>query len=249
MKSRAVNRRIRSVIKFFNELEKLVIGNLSFIVLKTEFTVNEDFLLRAFAGSEELIDRYLADIVKSGITEAELFETLSFESVSGPAPANLEALAKIEGLQHIRETTSISRIPLATTKKQFGTVFTAFNNLPDNKRNFPELINMVKDRFKEISFSRARTIATTEMNNLANFASVQGAFHGGATHKQWVWSGVEREAHAEIDGQTVIIDGNFTTGNGNSGPFPNGIGAPEDDINCTCDMIFMTLTAEEALEV
>ncbi len=227
-------------------------ANLGFKVLKVELQLEGDFIERAFAGSEEVFNQYAEQLLKTGVTEAQLFQEFGFEQVAGATPRNLKDLAMIEGLQHIRQTRSVSKIPLETTKKQFGTVFRDFNALPEGKRNFPELITRVKERFGEISartFSRARTIATTEMNNLANFSSVQGAFHGGATHKEWVWSGVSRDEHASIDGQTVSIDGNFTTGNGNSGPFPNGIGAPEDDINCTCDMVFLTLNSQEALEV
>lgn len=251
LKARAVNRRIRLIIKFFNILEKLIVGNLQFNVQKVDLTVDSDFIARLFQGSEELFNNYADQILKSGVTEAQLFEGFGFEQVAGStAPGNLKDLATIEGLEHIRENLAISKIPLETTKNQFQTVFNDFNKLPEAERTFPELINRVKGRFKEISqrtFSRARTIATTEMNNLANFSNLRGAVHGGATHKRWVWSGVERDFHASMNGQTVPVDGFFTSGLGNSIPFPNGSGIAKEDINCTCDMVYQKRNAVDLM--
>ena len=252
-KQRAVNRRLRIVIKFFDQLKKMVIANLSMIVQKTEIPLNSEFIERAFRGSEAIFDRFADEILLSGITEAQLFGEIGLASVSEKqATQQFLDLMQIKGQAQLTADAGLLKIPLETTKKQFATLFNNFNKLPENKRSFARLIQEVESKFEHISqrtFSRARTIATTESNRLANVSLLEGAKQGQATHKQWVWSHVERDFHASINGQTVPIDSAFTSGLGNKALHPTGFGVPEEDINCTCDVVFLTLDAEEALDV
>ena len=221
------------------------------IVQKVDIPVNSDFIDRAFRGSEEAFDRFANEILLSGVDEAQLFGSIGLAQVSeAQVTQQFLDLMQIKAQAELVSQAQILKVPLQTTKNQFATVFRDFNKLSPKNRTFARLINDVETRFDQISqrtFSRARTIATTESNRIANIALVEGAKQGQATHKEWVWSGVQRDFHASMNGQTVLIDAAFTSGLGNKALHPQGFGIPEEDINCTCDMIFLTLSQEEAM--
>jgi hypothetical protein len=87
--------------------------------------------------------------------------------------------------------------------------------------------------------TRAETILRTEMGRIrgqATVAAMDQIKDVPGLKKMWLWSGISRQEHAQIDGVTVGLDENFTDGFGNSAPAPHLFGRPESDINCGCEV-------------
>ena len=89
---------------------------------------------------------------------------------------------------------------------------------------------------------RSMNIARTEghrVQNQARFDSMNAAKSKGANIvKQWdsTLDGATRPEHAELDGQIVEIDEDFTVG-GYSAPYPGAFGDPYMDCNCRCAVL------------
>lgn len=113
-----------------------------------------------------------------------------------------------------------------------------------------DTIDEIKARIVEetqgaIAADRARTIARTEVNGAANGGKQLAWDQSGVvTEKQWIAAlnhlppdpNPVRDTHVEAHGQIVGQNENFKVGDG-EGPYPGGIGLPEEDINCRCTMV------------
>lgn len=96
--------------------------------------------------------------------------------------------------------------------------------------------------YGQASLGRSMNIARTEghrVQNEARFDSMLAAKEKGANIvKQWdsTLDGATRPEHAELDGQIVEIDEDFTVG-GYSAPYPGAFGDPYMDCNCRCAVL------------
>ena len=83
-------------------------------------------------------------------------------------------------------------------------------------------------------------IAETETHRDANTAALDTAIHGGAKEKTWVTMMDDRvrELHYPLEGQTIPIDADFYTWDGDHGPAPGLFGTPENNVNCRCELMF-----------
>jgi SPP1 gp7 family putative phage head morphogenesis protein len=78
---------------------------------------------------------------------------------------------------------------------------------------------------------------------------VIGAYNGGTLESfkqsgivaQKIWLATiddhTRDTHLALHGQTVPVDGDFSSDSGASGPAPGQMGDPAEDINCRCSML------------
>lgn len=90
----------------------------------------------------------------------------------------------------------------------------------------------VLDRFRERLLSLADSATATSVN----FAALDAAERGGATHKRWqVNSGNPRSSHAGLSGQVVPVGRNFSNGL----PYPRGGGPARETANCECSMVLI----------
>jgi hypothetical protein len=83
-------------------------------------------------------------------------------------------------------------------------------------------------------------LARTDLNGLANGASVMAASLVGVTYKQWLTAEDDkvRETHAEADGQTVPVDQPFDVG-GEQLDYPGDPAGSDDEVcNCRCTVIY-----------
>jgi len=88
--------------------------------------------------------------------------------------------------------------------------------------------------------TRAEIIMRSELGRIssqATMAAMDQIKDVPGVKKRWLWSGISREQHAAIDGQTVDIDDMFTTPDGSQAIAPRLFGDPAHDINCQCDVI------------
>lgn len=83
-------------------------------------------------------------------------------------------------------------------------------------------------------------IAETETHRIANTAALKSAKIGGAGSKTWMTmlDDKVRDTHYPLEGQTVPIDGNFYTWDGDQAPAPGLFAKPENNINCRCELKF-----------
>lgn len=96
--------------------------------------------------------------------------------------------------------------------------------------------------YGEADMRRSMTIARTEghrVQNEARWDSMNAAKDKGADIvKQWdaTFDSSTRPEHAELDGQIVELDEDFTVGS-YSAPYPGAFGDPYMDCNCRCAML------------
>ncbi len=99
-----------------------------------------------------------------------------------------------------------------------------------------ELARRMRDKFDQFSLTRSASIARTEVNTSANFATWGGHKMSGVVDKRG-WStaldGRARADHVDANGQVVGIDEPFTVG-GHETMYPGGTGVAEQDIQCRC---------------
>lgn len=81
---------------------------------------------------------------------------------------------------------------------------------------------------------QAERIARTEALAVSSTAQHIALKENGAERKQWVWSGVSREEHAAIDGETVDFDDTFSNGLMYPG---DESGDASETINCSCSLV------------
>lgn len=83
-------------------------------------------------------------------------------------------------------------------------------------------------------------IADTEMHRIANTAALDTAKYAGARSKTWVTMLDDRvrDTHDYLEGETVGIDDDFYTFDGDHAPAPGLFELPENNINCRCELLF-----------
>ena len=110
----------------------------------------------------------------------------------------------------------------------------------------PEVAGMTWRERVEEYFSNGGTgadisrIADTETHRIANTAAFNTAKHAGATTKTWVTMADERvrDTHSYLELETVGIDDDFYTFDGDHAPAPGLFELPENNINCRCELLF-----------
>lgn len=83
-------------------------------------------------------------------------------------------------------------------------------------------------------------IAETEMHRDANTAALDTAKKAGAKSKTWLtmMDDKVRESHEYLLGQTVGIDEDFYTYDGDHASAPGLFSLAENNVNCRCELIF-----------
>ena len=107
--------------------------------------------------------------------------------------------------------------------------------------SYADIARNISD-YGQADMNRALTIARTEghrVQNTARMDAMEAAQKAGADIvKQWdsTLDGATRPEHAELDGQIVELDEDFTVGS-YSAPCPGMFGDPYMDCNCRCAML------------
>lgn len=83
-------------------------------------------------------------------------------------------------------------------------------------------------------------IADTETHRVANTAAFSTAKKAGATSKTWVTMADERvrDSHSYLEHETVGIDEDFYTYDGDHASAPGMFALPENNVNCRCELLF-----------
>ena len=92
-----------------------------------------------------------------------------------------------------------------------------------------------------ISLQEAITrIAETEMHRIANTAALDTAKYAGAKSKTWVTmlDDKVRDTHDYLEGETVDIDEDFYTYDGDHASAPGLFELAENNVNCRCELLF-----------
>ena len=159
----------------------------------------------------------------AGITglSADVLESAAL--MSGDLITNITATA----LQNINREVRFASMGIKSPWDAMGAIG---KNLTD-----PSVFGTIK--------TRAEVILRTETGRIRSQAGQAAMDRVKDVHprvrKKWLWSGIGRAEHAEIDGVEVKVDEEFTDGYGNSGMQPRLFGEPESDIACGCTTIIV----------
>lgn len=120
----------------------------------------------------------------------------------------------------------------------------AISTAYDDGGTMDDITGAIEDVFSIASSSRARTIAATETNRAANFASQEGMSQAGAEGKSWLSTeddlvrDTDQASHVALDGQEVAIDEDFQDPvSGEAGPYPGGFSSAAETVNCRCQIV------------
>ena len=83
-------------------------------------------------------------------------------------------------------------------------------------------------------------IADTEMHRIANTAALDTAKYAGAKSKTWatMLDDRVRDTHDYLEGETVGIDDDFYTYDGDHASAPGLFELAENNVNCRCELLF-----------
>ena len=83
-------------------------------------------------------------------------------------------------------------------------------------------------------------IADTETHRIANTAALDTAKYAGAKSKTWVTMLDDRvrDTHDYLEGETVEIDDDFYTYDGDHASAPGLFELAENNVNCRCELLF-----------
>ena len=83
-------------------------------------------------------------------------------------------------------------------------------------------------------------IAETETHRIANTAALDTAKRAGAKNKTWITMADERvrDTHSYLEMETVGIDEDFYTYDGDHASAPGLFSLAENNVNCRCELIF-----------
>jgi SPP1 gp7 family putative phage head morphogenesis protein len=101
-----------------------------------------------------------------------------------------------------------------------------------------QLTDRVSEWIKVGKEGYAQNVARTETGSALNAGAMDGYQQAGATHKEWlsIMDDRTREAHAEADGQTVVMDDSFEV-DGESLDYPGDpSGSAENCCMCRCSI-------------
>jgi len=102
-----------------------------------------------------------------------------------------------------------------------------------------DVMREIRGMFKDMSTTRARRIAQTEMNGVVNGGTWQSWSQAGVTMKKWSATlNNTRDSHLDLHGQTVRINEPWISMLGSAMLHPGDpAGLPGDTINCHCGMV------------
>ncbi len=198
-------------------------------------------------GMNQETSRLLEEFVEISEQEAEIFNSAALQRRFIPSDIATDNAVKLSVRKLVRETNKIDSI----TDTLNASIKRVIRNNPTDPGKIVDGLEELFARNKQVTQSKALTIARTETNNIASFISQESGAITGDNVKQWVWSGVSREGHAAMNGQTVQIGEDFTNPlSGNSAPRPNAFRKASEDINCTCSIITLNvIDDQEAREI
>ena len=109
--------------------------------------------------------------------------------------------------------------------------------------------SLITEKLADAKQYQARMLARTDLNGLANGASVMTARMAGVQYKQWLTAEDDRvrEQHVEADGQMVPVDQPFLVCGENLDYPGDPAGSDECTCNCRCTVIYAD--APQAAEV
>lgn len=83
-------------------------------------------------------------------------------------------------------------------------------------------------------------IADTEAHRIANTAALDTARYAGARYKTWatMLDDRVRDTHDYLEGETVNIDDDFYTYDGDHASAPGLFELAENNVNCRCELLF-----------
>ena len=83
-------------------------------------------------------------------------------------------------------------------------------------------------------------IADTELHRIANTAALNTAKYAGARYKTWatMLDDRVRDTHDYLEGETVNIDDDFYTYDGDHASAPGLFELAENNVNCRCELLF-----------
>ena len=83
-------------------------------------------------------------------------------------------------------------------------------------------------------------IIETETHRISNTSALNTARRVGATTKTWVTMLDDRvrETHNYLEGQTVGINDDFYTYDGDHAAYPGGFALAQNNVNCRCELLF-----------
>lgn len=129
----------------------------------------------------------------------------------------------------------------------FERIRTAIQDGMDAGDSVKDISDRVRGAFNEIDAGRGSTIAQTETAAAYGKARDVAMKEAGVEYKKWLTSGSAnvRQAHRDVDGQTVPADQPFTVG-GEELDFPGDTrGSPGNVINCHCVSIPVATPSED----
>lgn len=105
----------------------------------------------------------------------------------------------------------------------------------------PKLASRVKKVYDKADSSRAVAIARTEILSSSNAGTLEGMKQSGVIkEKEWLSSRDDRvrDSHlSPLDGQTVKINEDFTSNDGNKAQHPGGFEVAEENVQCRCSVL------------
>jgi len=104
----------------------------------------------------------------------------------------------------------------------------------------PDTAALISEQVAARGPAQAAMLARTDLNGLANGASVMAATLVGVAYKEWLTAEDDRvrETHQEADGQVVPVDQPFIVG-GEALDYPGDPGGSDEEVcNCRCTVIY-----------
>ena len=226
----------------------------TFAIIKVEKEIEErNFTRNALLAEqykETLESRIENALVSEGIRyELEYIKKLTSDIISNrPVFDNIKDEKVAEIVRQILNDTDKNTDSYFDTLKNRLTDAFSQNGIPieDNYINqlvidLIETTNRHPDDPYYLSKERALLIAQNEANTAYNYSDYVNAKSEGKTHKTWITEGDEkvREAHVEVDMQTIPIDDYFLVG-GDTMRYPHDYinASPGNIINCRCVCIY-----------
>ena len=154
----------------------------------------------------------------------------------------LEGLAAVRNKAIERYNTVAKRNIKKITQTTKDTISRIIKNGQKAGLNDNDIAKQIVESVENMSISRAKTIARTEVRNASNITSDETAKEGKLTKKTWLHTGggfEDRPAHLALDGTTIKIDEQFDV-NGFDADFPHDPSLPASEIiSCHCLAIYV----------
>jgi len=210
----------------------------------------KDLLGETFDGHDKVQERYLDRLAKNNKTNITRYSNRAYTHIK-KADLPPEIAGRIDKLG----TEFFKKVNLADSDRITNTIRKDVADIIQNGVDAGASKTAVskelkkyfrrKKRFQRVTTSKALTIARTEMGDLSNWSTLQASFEAGATHKQWNWSGIDREGvHDVLNKKVVKLADPWISGAGNKLFWPQS-GPASERINCRCTFTPLTLSDKE----